>query len=379
MAYDSNTYKKTLDCYLTSGIKYLRYVRKRMGKAMIFYPIINDAQIKSFVIDLIYNNGKVTTFDNAKPYSEWDWFQSNYDIIGLKELDTSVEASFFVLIVGSNAALIKLNPLNYDTKRLNDRSVYDIQTYFLLKSSKRIARGSHFYRYDYANGRFVYGDKRLPFQLVSKIATDTTYTSDCIFIDYIQLVSLDDVDNLLHKLLDRYIRGCKGTDNSVSKQSWLSHTKALFDIQKFPTANLEAIREAIIHFCEQQMNATKVIDPTKLITAHYTSIKSTVNVDKLYECLITEGLIDTQTTKDDFIYFFSGKGNYPSKKIKWVGTKVKLAILIAKLHANSLTDWKTTEAIFEDVKGNNLKKQYGNCESDSKSEKTIEQLIARAQ
>ena len=52
MAYDSNTYKKTLDCYLTSGIKYLRYVRKRMGKTMIFYPIINDAQIKSFVIDL---------------------------------------------------------------------------------------------------------------------------------------------------------------------------------------------------------------------------------------------------------------------------------------------------------------------------------------
>lgn len=377
MAYDINTYKTTLDNYLTSGIKYLRYVRKRMGKAMIFYPIINDAQIKSFVIDHIYNNGKASTFDNAKPYSEWDWFQSNYDIIGLKELDTSVTASYFVLIVGSNAALIKLNPLNYDIKRLNDRSVYDIQTYFLLKASKRIARGSHFYRYDYAYGRFVYGDKRLPFQLVSKIATDRAYTSDSIFIDYIQLVSIDDVDSLLHKLLERYIRGCKGTDNSVSKQSWLSHTKALFDIQKFPTANLETIREAIIHFCEQQMNATKVIDPTKLITAHYTSIKSTVNVDKLYECLITEGLIDTQTTKDDFTFFFSGKGSYPSKKIKWVGAKVKLAILIAKLHANSLTDWKTTEAIFEDVKGNNLKKQYGNCKSES--EKTIEQLIARAQ
>ena len=52
MAYDINTYKATLDNYLTSGIKYLRYVRKRMGKTMIFYPIINDAQIKSFVIDL---------------------------------------------------------------------------------------------------------------------------------------------------------------------------------------------------------------------------------------------------------------------------------------------------------------------------------------
>ena len=163
----------------------------------------------------------------------------------------------------------------------------------------------------------------------------------------------------------------------MSKQSWLSHTKALLDIQKFPTANLEAIREVIIHFCEQQTNTTKVIDPAKLITAHYTSIKSTVNVDKLYDCLITEGLIDTQTTKDDFIFFFSGKGNYPSKKIKWIGSKVKLAILIAKLHTNSLTDWKTTETIFEDVKGNNLKKQFGNCKS--KSEKTIEQLISRAQ
>ena len=183
MAYDINTYKATLDNYLTSGIKYLRYVRKRMGKTMIFYPIINDAQIKSFVIDHIYNNGKATTFNNAKPYSEWDWFQSNFDIIGLKELDTSVIASYFVLIVGSNAALIKLNPLNYDIKRLNDRSVYDIQTYFLLKASKRIARGSHFYRYDYANGRFVYDNKRLPFQLVIKIANKTFLPTHCIFFE----------------------------------------------------------------------------------------------------------------------------------------------------------------------------------------------------
>jgi hypothetical protein len=55
-----------------------------------------------------------------------------------------------------------------------------------------------------------------------------------------------------------------------------------------------------------------------------------------------------------------------------------LAILIGKLHTGASTDWKTTEAIFEDVKGENLKKQYNNSKSDSKSEIIIDQLILRA-
>ena len=117
MAYDINTYKATLDSYLTSGVKHLRYVRKSLGKACIYYPIINDAQIKSYRTDQIFKEGRTTYYNNSMPYSEWDWFKSAYVIQGLDELDTSVKADYFVLIVGTMAALVKLTSNNYETER----------------------------------------------------------------------------------------------------------------------------------------------------------------------------------------------------------------------------------------------------------------------
>ena len=379
MAYDIGTYKTILDHYLTSGVKYLRYVSKRIGNATIYYPIINDAQIKSYLTGQICKEGTTTYFDKCKPYSDWDWFKSSYDVIGLNELDTSLKADYLVLIVGDNAALITLTSENYDVKRLSERKVYDIQMYLLLNASKRIARnGNHFYRYDFRHGRFVYDRKRLPFHQIVKIAKDRTYTSDNLFIEHLQQVNVDEVDNLMNKILDRYIRGCKGTDNSISKGDWLNHTKSVFDSLKCDTSHQEDIKVKVIQFCEHQMKPTKVVDPTNIITAHYSTIKGTVNIGKLYDCLFTEGYIDSQTTKDDFIFYFSGVGNYPSKKIKWKGKKILLAILIAKLHTRTSTDWKTTETIFEGVKGDNLKKQYNNSKSDSKSETIIEQLLSQA-
>ena len=379
MAYDINTYKATLDSYLTSGVKHLRYVRKSLGKACIYYPIINDAQIKSYRTDQIFKEGRTTYYNNSMPYSEWDWFKSAYVIQGLDELDTSVKADYFVLIVGTMAALVKLTSNNYETERLSESTIYDIQSYFLLKASKRITRsGSYFYRYAYNHGRFDYGNRRLPFKQVVKISTDKDYTSDSIFTDYVKQVSVDEVDNLLQQLLDRYIRGCKGANKDVSKRDWFNHTKATFDIQKYDTKQLEDVRKKILDFCTRNTNTTNLPIPTNVITTHYTAIKGTVDISKLYDVLCTEGYIDGQTTKDDFIYFFSGKGNYPSKKINWKGKKVLLAILIGNLHTPPFTDWKTTEAIFEDVKGDNLKKQFNGNKSDSKSEKIIKQLIQRA-
>lgn len=379
MAYDISTYKNAIDNYLTSGVKYLRYVRKSIGKATIYYPIINDTQIKSYITDHIFKEGRTTYYNTSMPYSEWDWFASNYDICGLKELDTSVKADFFVLIIGAKAALVKLTSENYEINRLLDRTAYDIQSYFLLKASKRITRsGSYFYRYAYKHGRFEFGMKRLSFEQIVEIATDKDYTSDRIFIDYIQQVQLEEIDNLLRTLLDRYIRGCKGTDNAVSKHDWLNHTLSVFELMECATTHQEDVRTAVLKFCQQHVAPTKDVAPPNVITAHYSTIKATVDVGKLYDSLSDEGYIDRQTTKDDFIFYFSGKGNYPSKKLKWRGKKIILALLIAKLHTGHSTDWKTTEAIFEDVKGDNLKKQFSNNKEDNKSEAIVKQLISRA-
>ena len=67
MAYDISTYKNAIDNYLTSGVKYLRYVRKSIGKTTIYYPIINDAQIKSYLTDLIFKGGRTTYYNTSKP------------------------------------------------------------------------------------------------------------------------------------------------------------------------------------------------------------------------------------------------------------------------------------------------------------------------
>lgn len=379
MAFDISTYKNVLDHYLISGVKYLRYIRKSIGNTTIFYPIIDDVQIKSYVVDQIFKEGKTTCHNTSKPYSEWDWFASNYDICGLKELDKSTKADYFVLIVGPKAALVKLTSENFETNRLLGKTIFDIQSYFLLKASKRITRsGSYFYRYAYKHGCFEFGVKRLSFEQIVKIATDKDYTSDRIFIDYIQQVQLDEIDNLLQTLLGRHVRGCKGTDNAVSKHDWLNHTLSVFELMECTTTHQEDVRKAVQEFCQYQIAPTKDVAPSNVITAHYSTIKGTVNIGKLYDSLFAEGYIDRQTTKDDFMFYFSGIGSYPSKRIIWKGKKVLLAILIAKLHTSALTDWKTTEVIFEGVKGDNLKKQYNNSKSDSKSERIVEQLILQA-
>lgn len=380
MAYDISTYKTVLEKYLTSGVKYLRYIHKNIGKATIYYPIINDAQIKSYLTDQICKDGTKTYYDKSKPYSEWEWFKSNYEIQGLNELDTEVKADYLVLIVGTMAALVKLSSDNYEIERLKNSKVYDIQAYLLLKASKRIARsGNHFYRYSFNHGRFEYGSERLPFEHVVKIANNKNYTSDNIFIDYVQQVSVNAIENLLHVLLGRYIRGCNGTNRDVAKNDWLNHTKSVFGVLKCDTSYQEDVIEAILRFCQQQTEPSITpIPSSNAITAHFSTIKGTVDIGKLYDGLYAEGYIDGQTTKEDFVFYFSGIGNYPTKKIKWKGKKVLLAILIGKLHTSTSTDWKTTEAIFEDVKGDNLKKQYNNSKSDSKSERVIDQLILRA-
>ena len=378
MAYDISTYKTVLDKYLTSGVKNLRYVQKSIGKATIYYPVINDAQIKSYLTDLIFKEGTKTYYDKSKPYSEWEWFKSNYNIQGLKGLDTLVKANYLALIVGTMAALVRLTSDNYEVERLKERKVYDIQAYLLLKASKRIARsGNHFYRYSYNHGRFEYGKERLSFEQVVKIANDKNYTSDNIFIDYVQHVSVNAIENLFHILLGRYIRGCDSINKKVAKNDWLNHTKHIFELLKCDTLYQEAVSEEILRFCQQQTTPIIISASPNAITSHFSTIKGNVDIGKLYDSLYTEGYIDDQTTKEDFIFYFRGIGNYPTKKIKWRGSKVLLAILIGKLHTSISTDWKTTEAIFEGVKGDNLKKQYNNSKSDSKNETIIEQLISR--
>jgi len=140
MAYDISTYKTVLDKYLTSGVKYLRYIHKSIGKATIYYPIINDTQIKSCLTDQTFKDGTKTYYDKSKPYSEWEWFKSNYAIQGLNELDSEVKADYLVLIVGTIAALVKLSFDNYEVERLKNTETIRKQRFTFAERKEYVFR-----------------------------------------------------------------------------------------------------------------------------------------------------------------------------------------------------------------------------------------------
>ena len=373
MAYDVSTYKNALDHYLTSGVRYLRYTYKHVGRATIYYPFINDAQIKSYIGDNVYKEGRTTSYNNSKPYSDWDWFMENYEIEGLKELNTSIKNDYLVLIVGAKAALVRLTSENYDINRLADKRVYDIQQYLLLNASKRITRsGSHFYRYAYNHGRFEYNNERLSLEQIIKIASsDKNYTSDNAFIDYVSQVQVDKVDDLLQILLDRYIRGNRGTDKDVSKQVWLVHAKLLFGGLTIDNEHHEEVRKEIVSFCENTLLEMERCS-LPIISTYYHHIIDSYNksdfMTKLYHALIKYKYLNPSTPLNDFLYFFCHKyhqGVAPTSKLKWEGSNILLATLIGRLSDSEKAEWKNTESIFEGAKAASLKSQYGRDVSDT--------------
>lgn len=357
-------------------------MRKQLGKAVIYYPVLNAKQIKSYLISHVFVSGEDISYSNARPYTSWDWLCNVYNIKHNTGLDISIKTHYVVLIVGNDATFVKITPENYDTEHLHGKTAFDIQEYLLLKASKKICRsGTHFYRYSFKGGRFEYKDKRLPFAQIVRIAQDKNYTSDDVFIDYMKYVSESEIEDLLSTLLVRYIRGCKRTGHDISKSDWINHTKMLLATLNDNAEIKNEIKEKALSFCEEQ-SKSKSKAPSTQITAHYVIDNKKFSENffkKLYSILVAEGYIEPITTEAEFLFFFCGKFGYPSNKIKWRKKNIMLALLIAELHKdNTSAYWKATEQIFENVKGNNLKKQYSNSGADSKSERTVKQIIERA-
>lgn len=81
-----------------------------------------------------------------------------------------------------------------------------------------------------------------------------------------------------------------------------------------------------------------------------------LNIDEqqaavLYDRLVEEHFLE-DTGKDDFIYYYTGKGHQASKKLKWLGDDIVLSVLMKQL-SNSFVPWKKMEQIYEglNIKG----------------------------
>lgn len=78
------------------------------------------------------------------------------------------------------------------------------------------------------------------------------------------------------------------------------------------------------------------------------------NNNKLIEVcekLIDKGYLDKNTSSDDFVYFFSGKGEAPKQNLKWVGNNVQLALFLDcyfTMFKNDIPEkWKKAQIIFK--------------------------------
>ncbi|MBQ8337093.1 MAG: hypothetical protein IJY44_06145 [Bacteroidaceae bacterium] len=73
---------------------------------------------------------------------------------------------------------------------------------------------------------------------------------------------------------------------------------------------------------------------------------SVEKITQLFDFLIKKGFLDCNTSKDEFIYYFTGVGEQPINTLKWCRTNVQLAILIGKLFDTDEKKWHKAEQIF---------------------------------
>ena len=381
MPYRIETYKSVLDKYLHSGIKYLRYTCQRIGEAKVYFPYINEAQIRDNIHNQLFMSGGRAYYKTSMPYSTWEWFSANYDIQGIDEFDGSKDEQFFVMVIGDKAALIPITSQNFPMGELNHKAVYSVQHKFLNKAVERVCR-SGFYRCLFTNGQYVFHDRGLSFEQMVKVAQDIDYVGDNLFVDYIKGVSVEDVYDVLAHIQNRYIKGSKGTTDGQSRQDWIAHTKSLFEGITFQTPQEEAVRAEIINFCEgvEKTQTSPIQAASSSYKSHFTNIaKDSSFVKQLYLELKSQGAIDISTKEEDFLYYFRGEGYKPAKKLRWTADKTKLALLINYLCSNN-PQWATASRVFEDINADALRatlSRLGKQSNFDKRQKEIEDLYIK--
>lgn len=77
-------------------------------------------------------------------------------------------------------------------------------------------------------------------------------------------------------------------------------------------------------------------------------------LEDMYEGLIDEEFLSRDTSIEDFLYYFTGEGNKPSIKLRWMGKQGKLALFIDYFF-DVKNKWKRAEQIFMNVEYDKLK------------------------
>lgn len=194
----------------------------------------------------------------------------------------------------------------------------------------------------------------------------------CAFVCYVQ-------SPLFRDKVGIYYNRLKESLANYEKSNWFDYD---FDINKNRRTYFEQkyhiIRKREItlacEFLEKLLNEPKPIfvnDKESDELSHYNLDYNEVQIKSIYTFLVDGKYLESTTTLNDFIYYFSGKGDKPQHGLKWLGSKVNLALFLAELCNNEDKKWEKAKNIFG---VNGLAQSYNNTAYKKSSKNPFEGL-----
>ncbi|MBR3608648.1 MAG: hypothetical protein IKL50_02035 [Bacteroidales bacterium] len=104
--------------------------------------------------------------------------------------------------------------------------------------------------------------------------------------------------------------------------------------------------ELVLKYIDKVRNPKNVQVQVEVERKPYYEGYSVEKITQLFDFLIKKGYLDCNTSKDEFIYYFTGVGEQPTNTLKWCRANVQLAILIGKLFDTDEKKWHKAEQIF---------------------------------
>lgn len=87
--------------------------------------------------------------------------------------------------------------------------------------------------------------------------------------------------------------------------------------------------------------------------SHYIDIYTIEQLNTIFDYLIENKHLDPKTKREDFIYYFSGKGEIPLMPLRWIGTKINAAFFIDRFFDDDTKKWKKSQVVFGFTRLNN--------------------------
>ena len=159
------------------------------------------------------------------------------------------------------------------------------------------------------------------------------------------------------KQLPIYYNKLKKSIEGYDKSHWFDNeydiktNKRKFLEQKYHEVRRKEIINAF-NFLHQLINSESIDDSQKEKEGESKCMAFSPKYDdeklhEIYQLLIDKDIIDEDTDFNDFRFYFSGRGEKPTKRLKWVGTGTDLAIFIHHFYYTEEKKWEKTKFVFD--------------------------------